>query len=127
MSRLLAVRVSSQAKPRAKFKKFNHESEARAFINGGGSSSKSTAQAASAMTGAAPATSARGTSPVTHATPSELSPKLAALAEQGWRFSKKTPAALVVYTDGSGIGNGKKGAKAGLGVWWGDRGDAGAQ
>lgn len=64
---------------------------------------------------------------MTHATPSELSPQLAKLAEQGWRFSKKTPTALVVYTDGSGIGNGKKGAKAGLGVWWGDRGDAGAQ
>lgn len=49
------------------------------------------------------------------------------MAEDGWRFTKKKPTALVVYTDGSGIGNGKKGAKAGLGVWWGDRGEAGAK
>jgi ribonuclease HI len=61
---------------------------------------------------------------VTHAASSELPPKLAALVQKGWRFSKKAPTALVVYTDGSGIGNGKKGAKAGLGVWWGNTGDA---
>lgn len=31
---------------------------------------------------------------------------------------------MVVYTDGSGLGNGQKGARAGLGVWWGESGRA---
>lgn len=31
----------------------------------------------------------------------------------------------MVYTDGSGLGNGQAGARAGLGVYWGSEGDAG--
>ena len=109
---------------RAKFKKFNSEAEARAFISG--SSRPTSSSAANGASGVTPST-ARSHSPPTHAAAEDLPEDLAAMAEQGWRFTKKKPTALVVYTDGSGIGNGKKGARAGLGVWWGERGQAGAK
>lgn len=39
-------------------------------------------------------------------------------------FMTTEDGALVVYTDGSAKDNGKKGARAGSGVWWGKRGSA---
>lgn len=68
----------------------------------------------------------RQDSPPVHAVLESLPEEYAKLAAEGWKFSRKLPHALVVYTDGSGLGNGQYGAKAGVGVWWGDTGDAGA-
>jgi ribonuclease HI len=53
-----------------------------------------------------------------------LPENLAKIAEEGYTFAPGPPPRLVVYTDGSGLGNGKKGALAGLGVFWGGTGKA---
>lgn len=39
-------------------------------------------------------------------------------------FTVTSGGALVVYTDGSATGNGKRGCVSGTGVWWGARGRA---
>jgi ribonuclease HI len=39
-------------------------------------------------------------------------------------FDVSSEGFLVVYCDGSSLGNGKKGAKAGLGVFWGVHGES---
>lgn len=57
-----------------------------------------------------------------HANISDLPDNLRLIAQKGFNFS--TSQKLVVYTDGSGLGNGQRGARAGLGVWWGATGDA---
>jgi ribonuclease HI len=57
-----------------------------------------------------------------HAKIEDLPEYLRPIAEQGFSFSQFNK--LIVYTDGSGLSNGQTGAKAGLGVFWGDRGRA---
>lgn len=46
------------------------------------------------------------------------------LSAKGFTFSRTPPHRIVVYTDGSSLGNGKKRARAGLGVFWGGKGEA---
>jgi ribonuclease HI len=111
---------------RPKFKKFSRESEALEFIQAHGGPSAQSAASSSLATNLsglrAPVTKedSRSSSPPAHAVAEVLPAEYAELARNGWKFSKKQPHALVVYTDGSGLGNGKRGARAGLGVWWGD-------
>ena len=66
-------------------------------------------------------------SPVFHAKDHQLPDDLRTLTTRGWLFTHKEPYFLVVYTDGSAKNNGKVRAQAGLGVWWGNFGDAAAQ
>ncbi len=68
--------------------------------------------------------SSRAHSPPLHADHSSLPPKLKSLAKEGYSFTKGPAHHLIVYTDGSGLGNGKRGARAGLGVFWGSYGEA---
>jgi hypothetical protein len=63
------------------------------------------------------------TSTLTLATLSSLPPNLAAIARKGYSFTA-APHHLIVYTDGSSLNNGKVGAKAGLGVYYGYGGEA---
>lgn len=63
------------------------------------------------------------TSSLTLATLSSLPPNLAAIARKGYSFTA-APHHLIVYTDGSSLNNGKAGAKAGLGVYYGYGGEA---
>lgn len=80
--------------------------------------------AASSSTETASSSKTRQDSPPTFAKTSLLPPALAALAAKGYSFSRATPHRLVVYTDGSGLGNGMRGAVAGAGVFWGGTGEA---
>ncbi|GFZ42549.1 hypothetical protein JCM24511_00265 [Saitozyma sp. JCM 24511] len=66
---------------------------------------------------------ARSASPLTHSAPSDLPAHLQEIARRGYTFSQP-PHHLVVYTDGSGLDNGKPSARAGMGVWWGSHGEA---
>lgn len=47
---------------------------------------------------------------------------LQAIAKQGYTFTDPPSPRLVVYTDGSSLGNGRSGATAGAGVYWGEAG-----
>lgn len=132
------------------YKKFNSESQARAFIEektGGplASTSAPVGQATSqrqtrvdrpttvrAKRADSPSYSAkvtrrsaspddrRGDTRARSREPDEIS----RLRSKGYRFTNAKPYHLVVYTDGSGLGNGQKGARAGCGVWWGSEGEA---
>jgi ribonuclease HI len=106
---------------RAKYKKFGTRAEADEFIGEPNSSS-------------APARAfekkkdddfmlASATSALTLATVSSLPPNLAAIATKGYSFTA-APHHLIVYTDGSSLSNGKVGARAGLGVYYGYGGEA---
>lgn len=68
--------------------------------------------------------SSRAESPPTSARPQDLPDEFARLADDGYTFSRSAPHRIVVYTDGSSLGNGKHGAAAGLGVFWGGTGAA---
>ena len=63
------------------------------------------------------------TSTLTLATLSSLPSNLAAIARKGYSFTA-APHYLIVYTDGSSLSNGKMGARAGLGVYYGYGGEA---
>ena len=63
------------------------------------------------------------TTSLTLATLASLPSNLAAIAREGYSFTA-APHHLIVYTDGSSLGNGKAGAKAGLGVYYGHGGEA---
>ncbi|EPQ57724.1 ribonuclease H-like protein [Gloeophyllum trabeum ATCC 11539] len=86
--------------PNAKYQKFNTAAEAEAFVHGG------------------PVAAPRGQTPapvVVASKPDVTSPPQAVIQkpeedEVGWD---------VVYSDGACRGNGKDGALAGIGVWWG--------
>lgn len=121
---------------RAKFKKFLTEAAANVYMQGSSAPpyslpNRSTAPEEPARsTTSAPnrqATSAtsqtRASSPPTSIDPHLLPSDLQVFAKQGYTFSKDKR--LVVYTDGSGLSNGKVGARAGLGVYWGSEGQAG--
>ena len=128
----------------AKFKKFPTEAGAVAFMKAGNAPYDALSSRAGSSGGSAPKaesskradangsssknsgskTKTRAESPPTSAIPSSLPPELAKLAQKGYTFSRSTPHRLVVYTDGSGIGNGKRGAVAGAGVFWGGTGEA---
>ncbi|ORY22505.1 ribonuclease H-like domain-containing protein [Naematelia encephala] len=55
----------------------------------------------------------------------ELPPELAQLVNKGYNVTRGGSShRLVVYTDGSGLSNGKIGARAGVGVWYGGSGEA---
>jgi ribonuclease HI len=43
---------------------------------------------------------------------------------QGFTVTSGPSGSLVVYTDGSSRGNGQRGATAGSGIWWADKGHA---
>jgi ribonuclease HI len=119
----------------AKFKKFPSEAAAQAYMTG--SSAPYTVPSRSASEPkAGPSNShrqptqpsrasaqTRAVSPPTAIDPSLLPPNLQDIAKKGYTFSKDQR--LVVYTDGSGLGNGQAGARAGLGVFWGCEGEAG--
>lgn len=66
---------------------------------------------------------ASATAPLTRALPATLPPHLAEMAKAGFAFTT-APHNLIVYTDGSSLGNGKVGARAGLGVYYGYGGRA---
>lgn len=106
-----------QSNLRARYKKFNTESEARSFVGTG-----APGPSGSSKPYQRPGTNAsdRATSPISYAESSDLPPNLKAIAKDGFRFSSGQPPRLVAYTDGSGLGNGKRGARAGAGVYWGD-------
>ncbi|KAF8511551.1 ribonuclease H-like domain-containing protein [Hysterangium stoloniferum] len=92
--------------PKAQFKKFRTEAEALAFVKYG----------ASAGAAALAAASGGGSRSVARANISLKSkkkmPLIADVADEStWS---------VVYTDGACQGNGRAGAIAGIGVWWGD-------
>jgi ribonuclease HI len=120
-----------QLMPRPKFKKFPTEASAKAFLNTDRSApyslptrthgaSASASSSASRSSEAGP--SKRFHSPLTSVDPSLLPPHLKAIADAGYTFSMDHR--LVVYTDGSGLNNGKHHARAGLGVHWGTGGEA---
>lgn len=130
----------------AAFKKFNTRADAQAFINSKRSrnpyakpatvaaakdppSGQSASNGTTRITVTKPngasqsATSSgrgRAESPVSKAADADtLSPALAELSKDGWMFTTSDPPRLIVYTDGSSLGNGKRGAAAGAGVYWG--------
>jgi hypothetical protein len=138
----------------AKYKKFTSEAQAAAFVSGGptpysatndrndlplSSSSASSGGVARTSSSSGPSdpsgssrgasgapgslSRARSASPPTHSAPSDLPGHLQEIAGRGYTFSKP-PHHLVVYTDGSGLDNGKPSARAGMGVWWGSHGEA---
>lgn len=111
---------------RAKFKKFPSQAAAQEFMEGsvGPYAPPNHAQTPSART-SQPDDPFRASSPPTAIDPSLLPSNLQELSRKGYTFSKDQR--LVVYTDGSGLGNGQVGAKAGLGVFWGRDGEAGAR
>ena len=128
---------------RAKYKKFGTRSEAEAYVgkstpytsSSSGQASSSTSKPTSKQQiSKAPSTSKAGPNfkpivsdshtPLTLANRSSLPPDLAEIADEGFSFTTP-PHRLIVYTDGSSLGNGKMGARAGLGVYWGNRGRAG--
>ncbi|KAJ9099965.1 hypothetical protein QFC21_003973 [Naganishia friedmannii] len=62
---------------------------------------------------------------VANSSPQSVESVLTRLAEvRSEGFKTTEDGALVVYTDGSARDNGKKGAEAGSGVWWGEHGKA---
>lgn len=122
---------------RAKFKKFNTESDARSFVGstvtvtsaGGKPYQRPLQRQPSKSKGKgvelppAAESSSRGgraDSPVAYAQKDDLPRELQKLASMGFNFSKGDRPRLVVYTDGSGLSNGKVGATAGAGVYWGE-------
>jgi ribonuclease HI len=114
---------------RAKYKKFATQAEAQAFI-GASASAPSKSASASAPSQAKPSEGdlddfmlASATTPMTLALPASLPPHLAELAKNGFAFTT-APHHLIVYTDGSALGNGRTGARAGLGVYYGYGGKA---
>lgn len=111
----------------AKYKKFGTKAEAEAFI-GDTSSSCPTARPTTSghrFTAKEPAqarfelaSSSTSASALTLAGPSSLPPHLAEIAKKGFSFTT-APHHLIVYTDGSALGNGRVGSRAGLGVYYG--------
>jgi ribonuclease HI len=106
---------------RAKYKKFGTRAEAEEFVGDATSSSASSKPIAKVPEDdfMKPPVS----STLTLATISSLPPDLAAIARKGYAFTS-APHHLIVYTDGSSLGNGKVGARAGLGVYYGYGGEA---
>lgn len=117
---------------RAKYKKFGSMPEAEAFLSTTTTrttTTKSRPYDRPKDTGTTPKeaqqrVNRREASPITQALPSTLPSHLADLAQKGYAFTTRPPHHLIVYTDGSSLSNGKSSARAGLGVWWGDRGEA---
>lgn len=111
---------------RAKYKKFGTQAEAEEFIGDTGSSSATSAKPAQKdydKKGGDDFMLPSATSSLTLATISSLPPNLAAIARKGYSFTS-VPHYLIVYTDGSSLGNGKSGARAGLGAYYGYGGEA---
>lgn len=107
---------------RAKYKKFGTRAEADEFI-GAPNSSSAPVQSSEKKKKDDDFMLASATSALTLATVSSLPPNLAAIARKGYSFTA-APHHLIVYTDGSSLSNGKVGARAGLGVYYGYGGEA---
>ncbi|KAL1411647.1 hypothetical protein Q8F55_002611 [Vanrija albida] len=116
----------------ARFKKFPSEAAARAFVRGEAApaaapyarSGKSDGASAGGRGDGARTSAGGRDSPPRDAPDGSLPPELQALAAKGFTLSRGPPHRLVAYTDGSALGNGKKRARAGLGVFWGGVGEA---
>ncbi|OCF57907.1 hypothetical protein L486_03929 [Kwoniella mangroviensis CBS 10435] len=123
----------------AKYKKFPSLSQAKEFISGSGpspltSSTSSTSTSKNNKPYSKPPTSTsnstavgfnthhRAESPTTLSSSSDLPPDLQIIASRGYEFTKDHY--LIVHTDGSALGNGQKGSRAGAGVFWGGYGEA---
>ncbi|RXK40451.1 hypothetical protein M231_02284 [Tremella mesenterica] len=105
--------------PGAKYKKFNSKAEAQEYIDTW-QSSKPSVPISKPPDSIVPNT--RTTSPSAYANINSLPDDLKQLVKHGYMFSPK--GRLVVYCDGSSLGNGQEGAAAGLGVFWGSTGHA---
>lgn len=107
---------------RAKYKKFGSRAEADAFVGNSTPYSKAPDSQQAGSSRASKVVSDH-LQPLTQADPSTLPPQLKRVAERGFSFTAE-PHYLIVYTDGSSINNGKANARAGLGVYYGSRGQA---
>jgi len=121
-----SLRRSTSAKQlltdRAKYKKFPTLAEAQDFV--GAPAPTKTAPTAKPAEGVFDDFMlASATTPLTRALPASLPPHLAEIAKVGFAFTT-APHHLIVYTDGSALGNGQAGARAGLGVYYGYGGKA---
>nr|XP_018264724.1 uncharacterized protein I303_02903 [Kwoniella dejecticola CBS 10117]OBR86882.1 hypothetical protein I303_02903 [Kwoniella dejecticola CBS 10117] len=116
--------------PGAKFKKFPTEAQAKEYV----SSPNSKASLSCHSIPAQPATQShlqpqggfpthfRAESPTSTSPASALPPELQEIASRGYSFTKDHY--LIVHTDGSALGNGQVGSRAGAGVFWGGQGQA---
>nr|XP_019050380.1 hypothetical protein I302_00811 [Kwoniella bestiolae CBS 10118]OCF29310.1 hypothetical protein I302_00811 [Kwoniella bestiolae CBS 10118] len=121
----------------AKYKKFPTQTQAEEFISTSSSSAfssltSSTTSSSSTSKNNKPYskpptltpfnTHRRAESPTTQSSPSSLPDHLQEIASRGYAFTKDYY--LIVHTDGSALGNGQKGSRAGAGVFWGESGEA---
>jgi hypothetical protein len=109
---------------RAAHKKFASRQEAEAFIASESSRPYAKSQLVAPKTKQKHQTSVMTSEPTSAR---DLPTNLAELAKAGFTITPTKPHHLVVYTDGSSRGNGKTGARAGLGVWWSDQRPASKQ
>nr|XP_019012066.1 uncharacterized protein I206_02904 [Kwoniella pini CBS 10737]OCF50847.1 hypothetical protein I206_02904 [Kwoniella pini CBS 10737] len=120
--------------PGAKFKKFPTKIQAEEYVSapsgtslaGSSKSSLPYTKANSSKVNENPSsafpTHHRAESPTTTSNISTLPTNLQEIASKGYSFTKDHY--LIVHTDGSALGNGQKGSRAGAGVFWGDKGEA---
>ena len=110
--------------PDAKFEKFSTQAEAEAFAFPSGHPSATPSTASSSKRPRQPSPppptlsvkKPKGRSPTIHNhTAASVEPSTYDEATGLW---KTESGRIVVYTDGSALGNGRQGAVAGLGVWW---------
>ena len=98
--------------PRAAFKKFPTRVAAEEYIGGSGAHSKTSRSAIEDIT--VPTT--------TTGSSVNISPTASSAQSSGYTITPDSH--IVVWTDGSAVGNGKKGSVGGLGVFWGKTGKA---